>query len=96
MGLKTMSLVKTLGGTSAEALGTGLVPSNTLIQADTGDTVYIGDSTVTTATGFLLPTSAPLALGAIFNAGNLEYLDLSKCYVVGASTDKIRLLWASR
>lgn len=96
MGLQTKSLVKTLSGSTAEALGTGLVPTDVLIQADTGDTVYIGDSTVSSATGFLIPTSAPMRLGEVFNAGNIEYLNLANCYVIGASTDKVRLLWASR
>lgn len=93
MALKTKSLVKTLGGTAAEALGTGLIPSTALIQADTGDTVHIGESGVTADTGFLIPTSAPIKLSEVFNSGHLEYIDLSQCYVIGASGDKIRLLY---
>lgn len=89
----TKSLVKTLSGTSAQALGTGLVPSNVLIQADTGDTVYIGETGVSSTTGFLIPTAAPIHLGEIFNGGNIEYIDLSLCYVIGSDGDKVRLLW---
>lgn len=97
MGLKTKALVKTLSGTSAETLGTGLIPSTALIKADSGDTVYIGDSTLTgSSNGFLIPTDAPMKLSELFNLGNLEYYDLSQCYVQGASSDVVRLLWAAR
>lgn len=97
IGLYLKSYVKTLVGTSAQTLGTGLVPTNTLIQADTGDTVYIGsDPALSASTGFLVPTLAPIALGALFNAGNIEHIDLSQVYVVGGSGDVVRLLYANR
>lgn len=95
-GATIKSLVKTLSGTDAQTLGTGMVSSSVIIQADSGDTVYIGDSSsITSSTAFQIPTT-PIALGSIFDAGNNWDIDLSTVYVIGSDGDKVRLCWVSR
>lgn len=93
--MKIAVLVKTLSGSSAEALGSKVVPAGAKIYADSGDTVHIGPEGVEAGTGFLLPTSpgTALALGELFNIGKTSYIDLSKVYAVGANTDVIRVLY---
>lgn len=92
MALKTKVLVKTLSGTAAETLGTGLIPSDSLIQADTGDTVHIGLGGVTSSTGFLVPTT-PIKFGSLVTSGHTNHLDLAHCWIVGASGDVVRILY---
>lgn len=88
---KVQVTVKTLSGSTAEALGTGTIPAGSLIQADSGDTVYIGGSDVSSTTGFLLPTT-PMKLGDILTSGFTADIDISKVYVQGANGDKVRVL----
>lgn len=93
---KLQAYVKTLSGTSAQQLSaTPLnIPLSSLIQADTGDTVYIsGDSSVTSSTGFQIPTT-PIKLSDLLIAGSEQYVDLSRCYVVGGDGDVVRILYA--
>lgn len=87
-------IVKTLSGTSAQALGTQYVPTGSLIHADSGDTVYIGQSDVSTTTGFLLPTT-PMKLSDFVTGGDTEEINLSTVYVIGADADKVRILYVA-
>jgi hypothetical protein len=92
MSWKLNAVVKTLSGSTAETLGTGQVQGGCLIQADAGDVVYIGDSNVSTTTGFLVPQT-PIKLADLFQNGKMDVYDLSLIYIRGASTDVVRLLY---
>lgn len=98
-GYKTQQILKTLSGTSAQTIVEASdahvwVPTGAVIAADSGDTVYIGGSDVSTSNGFLLPTApSHVKLGDVFGGGCHEMIDLSQCYVVGGDGDKVRVLF---
>jgi hypothetical protein len=95
-GLK--SEVITLAGATAQAMGSGLVPSDMVVLADTANSnpIYIGGSDVTTSNGMLVPEGTPIKLSALLSGGHYESYNLAKIFVIGSTGEKLRILYAKR
>jgi hypothetical protein len=93
--LKTLVVTLTTAGT-AYPLSTRWLPLGTVIQPDAANTgsVFLGDSTVSSATGFLITATQPMRLQDVMSRGSSEDFHGPSIFAVGTiNGDKIRIIY---
>lgn len=94
--IKTLSVVTVATpGTRVQLSATPVLDSaSIIIQADTANTgnVYVGDVTVTSLNGILLPPGAAISLDGDEVGGNYLQIDADKVYIDAATSgNKVRV-----